>query len=71
LRELFVGSLIPIYARLSKRGFDIIPALGAGIDITQSVGCVLLNPPGVHRTPDNIRVKGLTLNNDGDRFAKW
>jgi len=28
LRELLVASLIRLYARLSKRGFDIIPAAG-------------------------------------------
>jgi hypothetical protein len=33
LRELFVASLIRIYARLSGRGFDIIAAC-AGFDIT-------------------------------------
>ena len=27
MRELFVASLIRLYARLRKRGFDIIPAL--------------------------------------------
>jgi len=27
LRELFVGLRIRLYARLSKRGFDIIPAV--------------------------------------------
>jgi hypothetical protein len=33
LRELFVASLIRLYARLSGRGFDIIAACG-GFDIT-------------------------------------
>jgi len=33
LRELFVASLIRLYARLSGRGFDIIAAC-AGFDIT-------------------------------------
>jgi hypothetical protein len=32
LRELLVASLIRLYARLRKRGFDIIPAC-AGFDI--------------------------------------
>ncbi len=40
-----------------------------GAHLTQSVGCVLPNSPGMHGAPDNIRVKGLTLKNDGDRFA--
>jgi hypothetical protein len=34
LRELLVASLIRLYARLLKQGFDIIPALCAGIDMT-------------------------------------
>ncbi len=34
IRELFVASLMRLYARLLKQGFDIIPAGEAGIDIS-------------------------------------
>jgi hypothetical protein len=38
LRELFVGLGIRLYARRSRRGFDIIPAC-AGIDMNEIFLC--------------------------------
>jgi hypothetical protein len=34
IARIIFASLIRLYARLLKQGFDIIPALGAGIGIT-------------------------------------
>jgi hypothetical protein len=62
LRELFVGLGIRLYARLRKRGFDLIPAQPDLISETRLINRIAsLEPaPGINRA-SSMRVSAIDL----------